>query len=135
MHPLNTHVQRRSFSESISTIKAKVSPLMNVVDDKLFLSLMCIGQFNHTNHTTSVIEAIKKLTFQLLPIIDRATLQVSVPVKCITFQGMNELFYNEITISSSIVASLHKVSYMLLRIPDQYLKVHIYQGFISSFYT
>jgi hypothetical protein len=58
---------------------------MNVVDDKLFIPLMCIGEFNHTNHITSVIEAVKKLTFQLLPTIDRARLQVSVPVKSITF--------------------------------------------------
>jgi hypothetical protein len=90
---------------------------MNVVDDKLFIPLMCIDEFNHTNHMTSIIEAVKKLTFQLLPTIDRARLQVSVPVKGITFQGMNELFYYEITINSDVVASLHKVSYMLPRIP------------------
>ena len=85
MHPLNTHVQRRSFSEPIFTVKAKVSSSMNVVDGRLFLPLTCIGEFNHVNHTMSVVEAIKKLTFQLLPTIDRARLQVSVLVESITF--------------------------------------------------
>jgi hypothetical protein len=53
----------------------------------------------------------------LLPSIDQARLQISVPIEGITFQGMNKLFYHEITISSGIVASLHKVSYILPRIP------------------
>jgi len=30
---------------------------------------------------------------------------------------MNKLFYHEIIISSNIIASLHKVSYMLPKIP------------------
>jgi hypothetical protein len=64
----------------------------------------------------SVVKVVKKLTFKLLPTINWARLQVSVLVKGITFQGMDELFYHEITISSGIVASLHKVSYMLPKI-------------------
>jgi len=90
---------------------------MNVVDDRLFLSLTYISDFNHASHTMSVVEAVKKLVFQLLLTIDRAKLQVSVTVEGITFQGTNELFYHEIIISSSIVTSLHKVSYMLPKIP------------------
>ena len=70
MHPLNTYVECRNFGEPISTFDAKVSPSMNVVDDKLFLPLTCIGEFNHVNHTTKVVKAIKKLTFQLLPSIN-----------------------------------------------------------------
>jgi hypothetical protein len=66
---------------------------------------------------TSAIEAVKKLAFQLLPTIDWAKLQVSVLVEGITFQGTNKLFYHKITISSGIVVSIHKVSYMLPRIP------------------
>ena len=89
----------------------------NVVDDKLFLPLTCISEFNHANHTTSAVKAVKKLALQLLPSIDQARLQISVPIEGITFQGMNKLFYHEITISSGIVASLHKVSYILPRIP------------------
>ena len=90
---------------------------MNVVDDRLFLPLTCIGEFNHANHRTSAVKAVKKLTLQLLPSINRARFQVSVLVKGITFQETNKLFYHEITISSGIVASLHKVSYILPRIP------------------
>jgi hypothetical protein len=59
---------------------------MNVVDDTLSLSLTCISDFNHANHTTSVVEAVKKLVFQLLPTIDRARLQVSVAVEGIMMQ-------------------------------------------------
>uniref|UniRef100_A0A6N2KQ27 Uncharacterized protein n=1 Tax=Salix viminalis TaxID=40686 RepID=A0A6N2KQ27_SALVM len=81
---------------------------MNVVDDRLFLPLTCISEFHRANHTTSAVKTVKKLTFQLLPSINRARLQVSVPVKGITFQGTNKLFYHEITISPGIVASLHK---------------------------
>jgi hypothetical protein len=70
MHPLKTHVECRNFGEPISTVYAKVSPSMNVVDDKLFLPLTCIGEFNHVNHTTKAVKAFKKLAFQLLPSID-----------------------------------------------------------------
>jgi hypothetical protein len=75
-----------------------------------------MSEFNHANHTTSVVKAVKKLALQLLPSINRARLQVSVPVEGITFQGTNKLFYHEITISPGIVVSLHKVSYVLPRI-------------------
>uniref|UniRef100_A0A6N2KY82 Aminotransferase-like plant mobile domain-containing protein n=1 Tax=Salix viminalis TaxID=40686 RepID=A0A6N2KY82_SALVM len=110
----------RQFSLAIPVlaIEAKVSPPMNVVNDRLFLPLTCISEFNHANHTTSAVKAVKKLTLQLLPSINRARLQVSVPVKGITFQGTNELFDHEITISPSIVASLHKnqsTSFMLFK--------------------
>jgi hypothetical protein len=64
----------------------------------------------------SAVKAVKKLALQLLPSINRARLQVSVPVKGITFQETNKLFYHEIAISPGIVASLHKVSYVLPRI-------------------
>ena len=82
---------------------------MNVVDDRLFLPLTCIGEFNHANHRTSVVKAVKKLALQLLSGINRARLQISVLVEGITFHGMNKLFYHEITISPGINASLHKV--------------------------
>ena len=89
---------------------------MNVVDDRLFLPLTCISEFNHANYTTSAVKAVKKLVLQLLLGINRARLQVSVPVKGITFQGTNKLFDHEINISPDIVASLQKVSYVLPRI-------------------
>jgi hypothetical protein len=69
---------------------------------------MCIGEFNHANRMTSVIEAVKKLAFQLFPTINWAKLLVIVPIEGITFQGTNELFYHEIIISFAIVISLHK---------------------------
>jgi hypothetical protein len=78
---------------------------------------MCISEFNHANYTTSAVKVVKKLTLQFLLSINQDRLQVSVPIKGITFQGTNKLFYHEIAISSIIVASLHKVSYMLPRIP------------------
>ena len=70
MYPLTTHVLHRSFGEPISIVEVKVSPSMNVVYDRLFLPLMCIGEFNHANCMTSVIEAVKKLAFQLFPTIN-----------------------------------------------------------------
>jgi hypothetical protein len=36
---------------------------MNVVDYRLFCSLTRIGEFNHVDHTTSVVEAVKQLMF------------------------------------------------------------------------
>ena len=86
---------------------------MNVVNDKLFLPLTCIGEFNHANHMMSVVKVVKKLVFQLLPTIDWTRLKVGVLVEGITFQGTNKLFYHEITITFDIVPSLYKVSYML----------------------
>ena len=70
MYPLTTHVLHRSFGEPISIVEVKVSPSMNVVYDRLFLPLMYIGEFNHANRMTSVIEAVKKLAFQLFPTIN-----------------------------------------------------------------
>lgn len=50
-------------SESISTVEAKISPPINIVNDKLFLLLICINEFNHINHMISVVETVKKLVF------------------------------------------------------------------------
>jgi len=36
---------------------------MNVVDDRLLLSLTCISEFNHAEHMMSVVEAVKKLMY------------------------------------------------------------------------
>jgi hypothetical protein len=66
---------------------------------------------------TSVVKAVKKIMLQLLSNINRARLQVNAPLKGITFQGTNKLLYLEIAINFDIIASIHKVSYMLLRIP------------------
>ena len=44
--------------------------MMNVVDDRLLLPLTCIGEFNHVDHTMSVVKVVKKLTFKLLPTIN-----------------------------------------------------------------
>lgn len=63
MHPLNTHIQHKSFGKSIPTVKAKVSPLTNVFDDNLFYPLTCISEFNHVDHMMSVIKMVKKLAF------------------------------------------------------------------------
>ena len=117
MYPLNTHVLHKIFGEPIFIVEVKVSPSMNIVDDRLFLPLTCIGEFNHANRMTSVIEAVKKIVLQLFPTIDWAKLLVSVLIKGITFQGTNKLFYHEIIISFDIVTNLHKMSYMLSIIP------------------
>lgn len=44
MYPLNTHIKHRDFDKSIPIVEVKVSPPMNVVNDRLFLLLTCIDE-------------------------------------------------------------------------------------------
>lgn len=46
------------------------SPSIDVTDNWFILPLLCMTQFNHTYCLSSVVEAIQKLNFKLVPTID-----------------------------------------------------------------
>ena len=86
---------------------------MDVIDHKLILPLARRRQFNDANYLTSAIEATEEFTLELLGIINGLRLEISVPIKCITFKRTHKLFDHEVTISADIKTGFHEVGNML----------------------
>ena len=60
-------------------------PSINVVDDRFILPLLYTRQLQHAYGTASVVEAVEEFPFKLVPVVNGLGLEVSVPVKGITF--------------------------------------------------
>ncbi|KAA0036870.1 uncharacterized protein E5676_scaffold110G002440 [Cucumis melo var. makuwa] len=113
MHPLDAHLLYRQFSELILVVKTQSSPSVDVVDDWLFLSFSCICQLHHTDDTLAAVKAIEKVPLKLLPTINGFRLKVGVLVENVSFESLDELFYQQIPSCTSSFTCFNKLSDVL----------------------
>lgn len=102
-----TSLYYKQLNESIFAIKAQNSLSVDVVDDRLFFSLLCIYQLHHASCSFGAVEAVPENLFLIA-----SSCQVSVPLEG-DFQTLNKFPYLLIFSQSYILACFNKMSNML----------------------
>jgi len=98
----------------VFTLQRESTPIVNVIDDWLLVTLPCVSQLCYTNYMASAIEAIQEITLHLPPPINGLRGKVCIPVRCNYFEGSHELFYQSITFSASVAAGFDEIGDVLL---------------------
>ncbi|KAA0047488.1 uncharacterized protein E5676_scaffold313G00110 [Cucumis melo var. makuwa] len=113
MYALGAHLYYRQFYELVFAIQAQSSPSIYVVNDWLPLPLSGVCQLNHADHTSGAVEAIEKVPLNLLPTINKFKLQVGVPVEGVSFESLDDLFYQKFPSCTSTFTCFNEMSNML----------------------
>jgi len=98
----------------IPALKAKRTPTINVIEDRLVFPLLSISEFCHTNNALSTVESVEELMLHLFPAFDRFGLQVGVPIESNTLKGPDELLYQPISLSPITTACFNETCNVLL---------------------
>lgn len=115
MHSLDAHINCKNFKQPILVIESKVSLVIDVVCDRFIFLLSCSSNFCYAHCLTSAIEAIDKLSFQLILIINGLSFMISVPIKSITAKRANKLLHRLISKSPDTIACFKEMSHVLFR--------------------
>ena len=89
---------------------------MDVTDHRLIFPLARRRQLNHANYSAGAIATIEEFMLELLLTINGLKLDISVPIKCISFKRTYKLFDHEVAIGANIVAGFHEVGNMLAHV-------------------
>ena len=88
-------------------------PSIDIINNRLIIPLLGISKLYHAYRVTYAIKSVKKLPFKLFPIVDLVRLQINVPIKRISLEWTDKLFYKEAFLSSCILTSLYEVGNVL----------------------
>lgn len=87
--------------------------MVDVVCDPFIFLLSCNNNFYHAHCPMSIIEAIEKFLFQLIPTVNGPNFKISVPIKSITTKGANKLLHHLIYKSPGIIACFNEMGHVL----------------------
>ena len=88
-------------------------PTIDVVNNHLIFPLLGISKLHHAYNSSSTIKVIEDFALHLVSTINVLGCEVGVPIKDMPLEGSKKLFDLEVTLYTSIIASLDKMDVLL----------------------